>query len=179
MLRIRGLVPSGEPVECTPPTTEGKRPCPDPPAVDLGPAEQLEEQRSRRCARETEHARRAAFLSLLFVPELERTEDAETACLRRRHGVHGELRQLLATADHEPREAVAGCPHDGTVEHRDRAQASGGVAVEPPVERLAAHRSTAPGLPEQRQVVATARGVERLELERAAHLISKPCRARR
>ena len=68
-LRIRRLVATVEQLgRAQAPPTERERPRPDPSAVDLRPAERLEEERPRRCAREREHARRAALPSLLLVP---------------------------------------------------------------------------------------------------------------
>ncbi len=108
------------------------------------------------------------------MPELERAKDAEPAGFGRRDGVDGELPDGLLAADHQPTLAVAGDTDDATVADRDRAHAAGGVPVEPPVERLAAHRASAPGGAEQAQVVVAVRGLVRLEGELLAHLEAVP-----
>ncbi len=112
--------------------------------------------------------------ALVLVPELERSKDAEPAGFGRGHGVDGELPDGLHASERQPTLAVAGDTDNATIADRDRAHAASRVPVEPPVERLAAHRTSAPGVAEQAQVVIAVRGLVRLEAELLAHLEAVP-----
>ncbi len=108
------------------------------------------------------------------MPELECAEDAQAAGLRRSHGVHGELPEGLVPTDDEPTATVTRHSDHPTLADRDRAQAAGRIAVEPPVEGLASHRASAPRLAEKAEVVVAVRGLVRLEGELLAHLDAVP-----